>query len=220
MSTTERPVLYGAAYSVYVRAARLVLAEKAVAYDLVEVDIFAPKGPPDWYRHHHPFGRIPAFEHGDVRLYESSAIQRYVDELFPGPPLQPSHPRARARMNQVISIVDSYVYQTLVRSIFAERVRAPARGRPADEGKIADAIPKAETCLKVLNDIAAGDAWLAGEALSLADLQAAPMFAYFRMAPEGAAMLGRYPAIASWWDRLAMRPSMKATRSPWEADIE
>lgn len=61
---------------------------------------------------------------------------------------------------------------------------------------------------------------LAGDALSLAYLHAAPMFAYFRMAPEGAAMLGRYPAIASWWDRIAMRPSMKATRSPWEADIE
>ena len=53
------------------------------------------------------FGKIPAFEHGGFRLYEAGAINRYVDEAFPGPRLQPEHPRARARMNQIISILDS-----------------------------------------------------------------------------------------------------------------
>jgi len=38
------PVLYGAAYSAYTRIARLVLAEKGVAYRLEEVDVFAPGG--------------------------------------------------------------------------------------------------------------------------------------------------------------------------------
>ena len=41
-----RPVLYGADYSVYVRIARMALAEKGVEHDLVPVDIFAPGGPP------------------------------------------------------------------------------------------------------------------------------------------------------------------------------
>ena len=41
----SEPVLYGAAYSVYVRSARLALAEKGVAYRLQEVDIFAEDGP-------------------------------------------------------------------------------------------------------------------------------------------------------------------------------
>ena len=95
------PILFGAAYSVYVRIARLALAEKGVAYRLVEVDIFAEGGPPADYAARQPFGRIPAFEHDGFRLYESGAITRYVDEAFPGPPLQPAEPQARARVNQV-----------------------------------------------------------------------------------------------------------------------
>src|SRR5215470_13865149 len=46
MDTGERPIVYGAPYSVYVRAVRLTLEEKRVAYDLVPVDVFAPGGPP------------------------------------------------------------------------------------------------------------------------------------------------------------------------------
>jgi glutathione S-transferase len=76
----SEPIVYGAAYSVYVRAVRLVLAEKRVAYRLVEVDIF---GAPDAaHLRRHPFGKIPAFEHDGFTLYETSAIARYVDEAF------------------------------------------------------------------------------------------------------------------------------------------
>ena len=90
------PVLFGATYSVYVRAARLALEEKGVPYRLEEVDIFADGGPPPGYAQRHPFLRIPAFEHGGFRLYEAGAIMRYVDDAFDGPPLMPATPRARA----------------------------------------------------------------------------------------------------------------------------
>jgi glutathione S-transferase len=97
------PILFGAAYSVYVRAARLALAEKRIPYRLIEVDIFAPEGPPPDYVQRHPFKRIPAFEHEGFRLYETGAITRYIDEVFAGPPLMPTTPRARARVNQIVS---------------------------------------------------------------------------------------------------------------------
>jgi glutathione S-transferase len=89
------PVLFGAAYSVYVRTVRLALAERCVPYRLVEIDIFAPEGPPADYAARHPFNRIPAFEHDGFRLYETGAIARYVDEAFPGPSLVPDDVRAR-----------------------------------------------------------------------------------------------------------------------------
>jgi glutathione S-transferase len=79
------PVLYGAPYSVYVRAVRLTLEEKSVPYELVPIDIFAPEGAPLEHKARHPFGKIPAFEHAGFRLYEAGAITRYVDEAFPGP---------------------------------------------------------------------------------------------------------------------------------------
>lgn len=210
------PILYGATYSVYVRAVRLALAEKGVAYELVEVDVFAPGGPPAAYMARHPFGRIPAFEHDGFRLFESGAIGRYVDEAFDGPPLQPAGARSRARMNQIIGILDNYAYRTLVWDIFVERVRAPARGGTPDEARIAAALPRAATCLDTLQQLMDGAQFLAGPAPSLADLHAAPMFVYFRMAPEGAALIQCHPALADWLDRMMARPSLAATRSPLE----
>lgn len=97
---TEKPRLFGADYSVYVRIVRLVLAEKGIDYDLVPVDIFAESGPPPGYLDRHPFGRIPAFEHEGFRLYETGAIARYIDEAFPGISLQPpKHGSAPAAIN-------------------------------------------------------------------------------------------------------------------------
>lgn len=211
----SEPVVYGRPFSVYVRIVRQTLEEKGVSYRLVEIDPFAPGGPPAEYRERQPFGRIPAFEHDGFRLYEAGAISRYVDEAFPGPPLQPRAPKARARMNQAISILDSYAYRTLVWDIFVERVRAPANGRAPDEARIAAALPKAETCLAALASLDDGD-WLAGPVLTLADLHAAPMLAYFRMAPEGPQIMARHPRLERWWSAMAARPSMVATRSPLE----
>jgi glutathione S-transferase len=213
---SERPIVFGAAYSVYVRAVRLALHEKGVDYEHVEVDVFAPSGPPAEHLARHPFGRIPAFEHAGFRLYESSAIERYVDAAFDGPALQPAEPRAQARMNQALSILDGYCYRTLVWDIFVERVRAPARGGTPDEARIAAALPRAETCLLALAEIGGDDRWLAGPAITLADLHAAPMLVYFRIAPEGAAAIARHPRIAAWLDAMTARPSLAATRSPLE----
>lgn len=211
------PILFGAAYSVYVRAARLALAEKRVPYRLVEVDIFAPDGPPDDYLERHPFKRIPAFEHDGFRLYETRAITRYIDEAFAGPPLMPSTPRARARANQIISIIDSYGYRPLIWDIFVERVRAPAQGRGPDEAKIAAAVPRAETCLRALRDLAdPSGPYLAGSDVSLADLHAAPMFAYFTLAQEGQDLLASQSRLQAWWQVMRESPSMAATRSPLE----
>jgi glutathione S-transferase len=211
------PILFGASYSVYVRAARLALAEKQVPYRLVEVDIFAPEGPPPDYLQRHPFKRIPAFEHEGFRLYETGAITRYIDEAFAGPPLMPNTPRARARVNQIVSILDNYGYRPLIWDIFVERVRSSAHGRGADEAKIAAALPQAETCLRAIEALADPDGpLLTGGDVSLADLHAAPMFAYFCMAKEGAELLSSQPRLARWWQSMRNRPSMAATRSPLE----
>jgi glutathione S-transferase len=182
----------------------------------VEVDIFAEGGPPAEYLARHPFGRIPAFEHDGFRLYESGAITRYVDEAFPGPALQPAAPKARARVNQAVSILDSYAYRTLVWDIYVERMRAAANGRVTDEARIAAALPRAEICLAALEALMAAGPWLAEPALTLADLHAAPIFAYAVLAPEGRDLLARHETLRRWWERMTERPSMAATRSPLE----
>lgn len=216
---TVEPILFGADYSVYTRIVRLTLAEKGVAHRFKPIDIFDPAAVPHWYAGLHPFGRIPAFRHGPVELFESAAIARYVDEAFAGAPLQPGDPAGRARMAQVVGLLDAYAYRTMVWDVFVERVRKPLRGEPSDEVLVAAALDRSERCCAVLAGFLGSGDWLAGgERPTLADLHAAPMFACFRRAPEGRAMLVRHPNLAEWFRRMALRAAMRATRSPMIGD--
>jgi glutathione S-transferase len=202
-----RPVLYGADYSVYVRIARMALEEKGVGYDLVPVDIFAEGGPPAWYFEHHPFGRIPAFEHDGFRLYETGAITRYVDEAFPGPLLQPADRHGRAALNQVVGLLDSYAYRAMVWDVAVERLRKT----PPDEALIAAGLEKARTALRALSQRKATGPWLLGEQLTLADIHAAPIIGYFLKVEEGRQALAEHDELTAWWRRLSQRPSYGAT---------
>lgn len=175
---------------------------------MVEVDVFAEGGPPAEHLVRHPFGKIPAFEHDGVHLYEAAAIARYIDEAFPGPSLQPADPRVRARMAQAIGLLDSYAYRPWVWGIYVERVSKPKRGATADEAAIAAALAKGETAAAALEAILGSQAFLAGDALSLADLHAAPMLGYLVKAPEGAALVARHPRLERWWRDLSQRPSV------------
>ncbi len=147
----SKPIVYGADYSVYVRIVRLVLEEKGIGYELVPVDIFAADGIPGWYFDHHPFGRIPAFEHDGFRLYETSAIACYVDEAFDGPALQPIEARPRATMNQIIGMLDAYAYRAMVWDVAVERLEKEA----PDETLIADGLRRASTALQALSSLKA-----------------------------------------------------------------
>jgi glutathione S-transferase len=209
---TGKPVLYGADYSVYVRIVRLALEEKGVGYDLMPIDAFAADGPGEDYLRRHPFGRIPAFEHEDFHLYETGAIARYVDEAFQGPRLQPAGPKERARMNQIVSIADSYLYRTLVWDVYVERVNKPERGEIPDEARIAAALARAETAFKAVADLMANGPWMVGNALSLADLWLAPMIDYFLMTPEGRTVAKKHPELMMWWAQMTERPSMLTTK--------
>lgn len=205
----SRAVVYGAAFSVYVQAVRLVLEEKGVDYELHEVDPFRPGGPPPEHLERHPFGKIPAFEDGRVRLFESEAIARYIDDAYPGPPLQPVDPVARALMSQTIGVLHSYAYPTWVRTLYIERVSKPRRGAESDEAAITQAMPKVRACARVLA-LAMGDgSFLAGETPTLADCFAAPMLACLMEAPEGASVLAEVPKLSAWRDRMRARKTVQ-----------
>lgn len=209
---TGKPRLFGADYSVYVRIARLALLEKDVDHELVPVDIFSKEGVPDWYLDRHPFRRIPAFEHGRLRLFETSAITRYVDEAFAGPRLQPESAAERAIMNQIIGMLDSYAYRAMVWGVYVESVSKPRRGEEADERLIAGSMETAATCLAVLSDVMGSNDWLAGPKPTLADLHAMPIFAYFTRAPAAAPLLARHAGLAGWWERARRRASFETTK--------
>ena len=110
----------------------------------------------------HPFGRVPALAHDGFVLYETAAIGRYVDEAFAGPALQPGDARGRARVAQLVGILDAYAYRPMVWGIFVERVRNPLTGDVSDEAKIAAAVIQVDRTLGVLEGFMGGGSWLAG----------------------------------------------------------
>lgn len=207
---TAKLRLFGASYSVYARIARLVLAECGQAYELVEVDIFDTENLPPDYLANQPFGKIPALEHDGFRLYETDAIAHYVNEALGGGRLMPFGPRPRARCLQVMRIVDNYAYPALVWGLY---VAETEEGRA--EQLDAAVLTQARKVLRVLEGLLEGP-YFRGEKLSLADLWAIPVFAYLRLAPSGPSLLEDCPRLQAWWDVVAVRDSIQATRFPAE----
>jgi len=203
-------VLYGYRYSVYQRIARLTLAEKGVIYEQVEVNPFAPDVPAA-YLALHPFGRVPALVHDGFALYETAAITRYVDRAFPGPALQPAEPKALARMDQIIGVVDAYAYWPLVRQVFSHRVFRPRAGQAGDEAEVVKGLAAAVKVIAALEKLMADAAFLVGPSLSLADLHLGAMIAYFVQASEGDALVHKHVRLADWWQKLRQRPSFATT---------
>jgi glutathione S-transferase len=207
------PIVYGPNYSTYARSARLALEEKGVPYRLEEVDLMQGAASSPEHVRRHPFAKVPAFEHDGFPLYETAAIERYVDESFPGPKLQPEDAKRRARMTQIVSIIDSYAYGALIGKCVWQRIVMPIMGQKTDESVIAEAMPRIECSMEALEGLAdpAGP-YLCGPGVSLADLHVAPVMAYFSQTPEGKALLAKSPKLARWWQEMSARPSMAKTQ--------
>jgi glutathione S-transferase len=207
-----RPIVYGPAGSTYVWSARLALAEKGVAHELVEVPFDAYGEAPHLARH--PFAKVPAFEHDGFALYETQAILRYIDEGFPASPLQPTDLHQFARMNQIIGIVDAYAYPSIGGVILFNRMLAGRLGLPVDEAAVAASLPRARLCLAEIARLMGDQPFLAGERISLADLMVIPLLYYFSRLPEGEAALAEHPTLRTWLAHMAERQSFEVTKPP------
>lgn len=205
-------VVYGVPGSPFLRAVEVALKEKGAAYQLQPLAPSETKS--EEHLRRHPFGRIPAFSHGDFSLYETQAILRYLDAVFPEPSLTPSDPRAAARMNQLIGINDWYFFPKVAAAIVFQRIIGPALlGLPTDEAAIQAAMPMGRTCIAELDRLHGGKPFLTGDQLSIADIMLAPQLDFLADTPEGASLLAGTGLVA-WLARMNARPSMVATERP------
>ncbi|HEX9964247.1 MAG TPA: glutathione S-transferase family protein [Allosphingosinicella sp.] len=201
--------LHGYGYSVYNRIARLALLLKEVGHETVEVDPFAEL--PEAYLRLHPFGLVPVLTHGAFELFETGAITRYVDRAFEGPPLQPGSAAALARMDQVISVVDSYAYRPMVRQVSSHAFFRPHFGEDSSREQIDMGLEASRKVLSFLGGVAGEGLVLSGRDFTLADCHLAPMIDYFVRAEEGKAALSSHPALQRWWDGVSGLDILKAT---------
>jgi len=201
-------IVYGIPGSPYVRMPLLACEEKGVPYTLSAMEFGKTKTPEHLARM--PFGRIPYIQHDGFWLYEADAIIRYIDQAFEGPSLTPSAPKAQARMNQVMGIVDWYVMPAISSAIGFNRIVKPIFGLPVDEAAVAAALPQARVCIRALEEILDDKPYFAGDAVSLADLMAVAHLDLLPQSPEGANIMAGSPLLA-WLERMAARPSVAKT---------
>ncbi len=87
----------------YSHRVRIVLAEKGVTVDIVDVE---DHDKPEDLAHFNPYNEVPTLVDRDLSLYQSSVIMEYLDERFPHPPLLPVYPVARATSRQLIHRIE------------------------------------------------------------------------------------------------------------------
>jgi glutathione S-transferase len=159
---------------------------------------------------------MPALEHADFTLYETQAIVRYIDRVWPQPSLTPKDPRAAARMDQAMNVSDWYLFQGCGNVIGFQRVVAPKLlGLTPDETAIAAAMPQARKVFAELARLLGAKTYFGGHQLSLAEMMLVPQFDFMSQAPEWSQLTGALPNLVTWFQRVSARPSFKATT--WEA---
>jgi RNA polymerase-associated protein len=126
--TNKRSVmtLYSGATDILSHRARIVLAEKGVSYEVINIEAH---GKPEDLLELNPYGTVPTLVDRELALYETNIISEYLDERFPHPPLMPVYPVARAKARLIIYRFDRE-WMPLIRKLEAGKgndVRAASK---------------------------------------------------------------------------------------------
>jgi len=194
--------IYGLPPSTFTRVVRLACHEKGIDYELVPTF-------PGTVEPINPFRKIPAMSHGDLTIFESSAIVRYLDTVFPGPKLWPADARAGAIVDQWIGAVCDSVLNSAQRYMASRFNFLPVP--PEMTQKYLD---KTREVLPVFDRQLAKTRFLAGDTVSAADFFFLPPFCYFDDVPEMKAIADHAPNCRRWFGEMAARPSVVATIPP------
>jgi glutathione S-transferase len=202
--------LWGFDGSTYVRTVKMVLAEKGVT-DFNQVPLNVLKGEPKTpeHRERHPFGKVPVLDHDGMRILETTAIARYLNDVLPGKSLIPSTPKDRARMDMIIGLVDSYGYGALTGGVAAYHLFPDFVGGK-NEAMRKDGLENGRKMIELAMKTKGSSPFIAGD-LSLADLYLAPIAFYVSLTPDKDALFN-VPGFADWWTKIQALQSFKDTQ--------
>ncbi|MDX6400523.1 MAG: stringent starvation protein [Gaiellaceae bacterium] len=180
--------LYDSDRCPYCARVRIVLAEKGIEYETVEVDL---DDRPAWIYEKNPLGRVPVLEEDTFLLAESAVIDEYLDDRYPEPPLWPADPAERALARMLV-----FRFDELSRPYYALR-----RG---DDG----AADRLDAVLAALDVLLQRQQFLTGREFGLADAAYVPWI--LRARDRLDVDMGRFSALSEWVARLEERPSIAA----------
>jgi glutathione S-transferase len=201
--------IIGSSRSTYTWAVRMVCEEKAIDYVLKET----PLGAPELFAIH-PFGKMPVLRHGDVELFESEAIATYLDRSFAGPSVFPSDAYRGALVEQWVSLVNTVIDRTLIRTYLIAYIAPKAADRAPDRDAIEAVMPMVREQLAVLDKAVARTGHLVADQFTFADINLLPILYRLKQAPEGAEAVAAAGHLARYYERHAVRPSFQRTVPP------
>lgn len=202
--------LWGFDGSTYVRTVKMLLAEKGVSnFKQVPLNVLAgePKAPEHLARH--PFGKVPVLEHNGLRILETSAIVRYLNDVLPGTSLVPPSAQDRARMDMIIGIIDLYGYAALLGGVAAYHLFPAFVGGKNDTTRRAG-VENGRKVIQLAMETRRTSRFIAGE-LSLADLYLAPIVFYVSLTPDKDTVFD-IKGFADWWSKVQALPSYRNTQ--------
>ena len=183
------PTLYTADRCPYAARARIVLVEKGIAYEAVEIDL---DDRPALIYEKNSLGRVPVYEEDEgLVLPESEVIMEYLEERYPEPALWPADPGERAFGRLLV-----FRFDQLSKPYYALRREEDGAGDRLD----------AE--LAKLNAVLDARPYLTGREFGLADIAYVPWI--FRARDRMNVDLRSFPALTEWLGRLSARPAIAA----------
>jgi glutathione S-transferase len=182
---------------------RIVLAEKEMDFELIEVDLKVGQQRQPEFLRLNPFGKVPVLVDEDCVIYDSTIINEYLDDEYPEPALRPVDSDARAR----VRLLEDYADTAFTLPAMAIQVEQTKGMLERDEGRLETARGVVTRGIEMLNRELEGREYLAGE-FSLADVAFAPMALQFERL--GTRLDPALKNVRGWLARLGARQSIAA----------
>jgi RNA polymerase-associated protein len=182
---------------------RLVLAEKSITIDIVDVE---DGNLPEDLLDLNPYNSVPTLVDRDLVLYDSRVIIEYLDERFPHPPLMPVDPVTRAQFRLALFRIEKDWY-SLAADVVAAGERKP----------VARAVRALEESIISSADIFAAKRFFLSDEFSLVDCTIAPIL--WRLPLFGIKLPSQARPINVYMDNVFSRPSFQASLTEQEQEI-
>ncbi|CAO2203512.1 unnamed protein product [Urochloa humidicola] len=203
--------VFGHPMSTNVARVLVCLEEVGAEYELVTLDFLAGEHNVPDHVARNPFGKIPALQDGDLVLFESRAIAKYILRKYKSSEvdLLRESDIDEAAMVDVWTEVEAQQYYPALSPVVFECIIFPImRGTATDQKVVDESLEKLKNVLKVYEAHLSKHRYLAGDSFSFADLNHFPFTFYF-MATPYASVFDTYPRVKAWWQSLISRPSIR-----------
>jgi len=193
--------LYSGADDLYSHQVRIVLAEKGVTVDVLQVD---PSEMPEDLIELNPYNTVPTLVDRELVLYNSRIIMEYLDERFPHPPLMPVYPVSRGRTRLMMNRIETDWYSLV------DRIRS---GDRADEAR-----KELKESLTAIAPVFSEMPYFMAEEFGLADCYLGPLL--WRLPVLGIELdMRTAKEVKAYMTRLFDRESFKASLTEAEREM-